>query len=113
MVVKQKLSTDCFNNYQSCFDQNFTFVRALDESPHWLYSQERNKEAQAILEKIANWNRCNDKLTVNVCTDSLQSAESSGEDNTTIEHRHEDSNCQMIMCNRHMMTTIGICIFSW
>ena len=32
--------------------------RIYDESPHWLYSQSRYKEAQKVLDKMARWNGC-------------------------------------------------------
>lgn len=35
-----------------------TIYRIYDESPHWLYSQSRYKEAQQVLDKMARWNGC-------------------------------------------------------
>ena len=35
----------------------FCIFRAVNESPHWLYSRGRSSEAQAILTKLAKWNK--------------------------------------------------------
>lgn len=103
--------------------------RVLDESPHWLYSQKRYKEAQTILEKIASWNNCSDELTVNLCSEDAretgQSKAKEGEKSklepeygtqSTVDtsiSQPATNQCLQIVKSEKFLIVFAICALGW
>ncbi|KAF6027814.1 hypothetical protein EB796_013882 [Bugula neritina] len=81
-----------------------------DESPHWLYSQGKYKEAQLVVDKIARWNR--------IPSFQMSSADpaADGDKSEEIQDSGESSlknSCGRIIKSKTLMAILAVCAFSW
>ncbi|XP_067935238.1 organic cation transporter 1-like [Watersipora subatra] len=103
-----------------CFAFFIMAIFLFDESPHWLYSQGKTKEAQTILEKIAFWNGCSHNLTVNLTirnncelTPDIDGHEKLEQASKEEVGDSETNECMQILRNKRFLIVLGICAFGW
>ena len=96
------------------------FFRILDESPHWLVSQQRYDEAQTVIDKMIRWNEIPhnedhriQRLDSDEPTDVKINEKVSGDipEANSIEEIKEG--CCDIFQSRHFLKIIAICPFGW
>jgi len=87
-----------------------SIYRMYDESPHWLYSQGKYKEAQLVVDKIARWNR------IPSFQMSFADPAADGHKSEEIQDSGESSlknSCGRIIKSRKLLAILAVCAFNW
>ena len=95
----------------------FFFVRILDESPHWLVSQQRYDEAQRVVDKMIRWNKVPDSKSHNIqrrLDSDPNDVKINGNDIPEANSVEEiKEGCCDIFKSRHFLKVLAICPFGW
>ena len=97
------------------------FFRILDESPHWVVSQQRYDEAQRVIDKMIRWNKIQDNEDHRIQRpDSEPTDGKIGDrdiDNISESNSDEDESvkegCCDIFKSSLYLRIIAICSFGW
>ena len=101
--------------------RSLIFVRILDESPHWLVSQQRYDEAQTVIDKMIRWNKIplNDEHRIQRQDSEPTDGKISDRDNDNISEPNSDGDesvkegCCDIFKSSLYLRIIAICSFGW